>query len=442
VNQEGLLNMRERTTWNRTEIAKQASMPKQADPYLMNQDHVNKQPSQDKYNNGNPSTWAEDVHPSKGSWEAEYSGDQVKRNEIGMPEMRGDTFNHSEKTASEDLLVKKANLCIKIARRLLSKKASEETVEAQALSFMGLPDSEVISTYARLANEEEQQESEEKQAGQDEQGQGQQEEKQAGQDEQGQGQQEQKQADQQQVAQMDQQAQQQMMAQMVQQAVQQVMQQMMAGQGQQMVQANQQQMAQQSQQAQQQQMAQQSQQAQQQAQAQQQMAQQQAQAQQQQMAQQGQQAQQQQMADDQLLDQMLADMPGDPGAPADMGIDLEAPAMDTGDEILDPAADADLMQLFSNEESEQAEQAQQAQQGQGKQAHAVRTASTRTVGTRPTAGVSRLGGAPQTAGGSQGRDLSGIWNSSPDVRDVFGLKLPNGRRVLRGSRERPLPRCK
>ena len=52
--------MRERTTWNREEIAKRAAMPKKADPYTMNQDH--KQPSAEAYVNGDPSKWAEDPH--------------------------------------------------------------------------------------------------------------------------------------------------------------------------------------------------------------------------------------------------------------------------------------------------------------------------------------------------------------------------------------------
>jgi hypothetical protein len=44
----------------------------------------------------------------------------------------------------------------------------------------------------------------------------------------------------------------------------------------------------------------------------------------------------------------------------------------------------------------------------------------RTVGTRPTAGVSQIGGVPSNV--SAGRDLSRIWNSAPDVREAFGMR--------------------
>jgi hypothetical protein len=87
--------MRERTTWSRNSV-KQAATSKRADPYQMNQDH--KQPAADEYTIGGPSEFAEDVDDTS-RWEDEYKGGQVARNEIGMPEMRSDTFNHSEKTA-------------------------------------------------------------------------------------------------------------------------------------------------------------------------------------------------------------------------------------------------------------------------------------------------------------------------------------------------------
>src|SRR4051812_46625455 len=95
--------MRERTTWNREAIAKfAAAISKKAeDPRAMNQDHLKEQPSADKYVTGGPSEFGEDVHPSTGTWKAEYSGGEVKRDEIGMPEVRKDTFNHPEKTAQD-----------------------------------------------------------------------------------------------------------------------------------------------------------------------------------------------------------------------------------------------------------------------------------------------------------------------------------------------------
>lgn len=420
--------MRERTTWDRNEIAKQAAgHAKKADPYTMNQpEHSKAQPASDAYVTGTPSDFAEDVHPSSGTWEAEYSGGQVKRNEIGLPEFRGDTFNHAEKTASEEVLVKKAALCVRVARCILPKSASEEMVEDQALAFMHLPDSELISTYSRLANDDEQQaegQQQAKQAQEEQQqaeGQSQEQAKQA----QEQGQQEQAKQEQKQAGEMPPQFKenaekkkeeaeskkddgQEKKAQGDLNQIAQVVQAMQQGdmkQAEQALQAAAQQMAQQMMQ---------------------QMAQQMTQGQQQQQAPmaQGQQqqapmAQQQQMAptsDDQLLDQMLAEGQQQQ-APMAEDIELEAPSMDVGTESLDPVADAQLMQLFANQgEAQQAEQAKQA-------SHGVRTASTRTVGARPTAGVSRLGGvvaSAPTSGG--GRDLSSIWNSAPDVSDVFGV---------------------
>ena len=154
--------MRERTTWNREQISKLAAAAKKADdPRAMNQDHLKEQPAADAYNIGGPSEFAEDVHPSNKTWKAEYSGGEVKRNEIGMPEMRGDTFNHPEKTASEqedekddDFLEKKAEVCIALAKRMLPKTASERVIEDQALAFMHMPDSALIDTATRLAAEE------------------------------------------------------------------------------------------------------------------------------------------------------------------------------------------------------------------------------------------------------------------------------------------------
>jgi hypothetical protein len=443
---------RERSTWNINHIAKQAGL-KVADPYTMNNpEHAQQQPAADAYVIGDPSDFAEDVHPSAGTWESEYSGGQVKRNEIGMPEMRGDTFNHPEKTASKEVLTKKAALCVAIARAILPKTASNVDVEEQSISFMHLPDSEVMSTYTRLASQQEdqgQQDEGQKQA-QDQQAQAQQDqEKQAGkippqflenvkkkqeeakdgdkdqgkqaqdqqeqdQGKQDQGKQAQDQQDQQQVqaAQQDQQAQgqdvqaamQQQLAQLIQQAQQQLQQ--LAGQQQQAPQVQVAQMQQQS------------------------AAQQVAQAVQQAVAQgqdpveacakamaQGQQIQQQ-GNDGELIDQMLAQQTQQQSPMANMDIELDTPTMDVGEVQLGPEDDM-LRSLFANDETQQAEQAQDG--GQQKQAHAVRTASTRTVGTIPTQGVSRIGGGSTASSTGSGDKLASIWSSAPDVREAFGI---------------------
>lgn len=469
--------MRERTTWNRNEIAKRASTMRTADPYAMNQDHVKVQPAADDYITGDPSSFAEDIHPSKGTWEAEYSGGQVKRNEIGMAEMRSDTFNHAEKTASDEAaLVKKAELCVKVAGLMLAgKKLSSEKmaalVEDQAVALMHLPEDVLADTHARLANEEQEDKEEDKGQGMQQQASEQQQQQAA--------QQQQQQAPVGQQQQVSQQQQLQTLAQqlqdgqteaaqqtiqamlqqqagcsagchsagqksieatvqgMIQQAVQQIKQ---AGQqaqddkqggqeqkGQEQKQAGQQQdqQGQEQKQAgqQQEQQAGQQQQASQQQQQQAPVGQQQqlpvGQQQQQQQAPVGQQQQQQQVgqqqqqANDALLDQVLMPTAGDPISEVD--IELDSAPMDTGEVVMAGEEDAVLRSLFSNEETEQAQQEQQTQEKQA----SMRTASTRTVGTRPTAGVARIGGG---ANPSTESPLQNIWQSAPDVRDAFGLK--------------------
>lgn len=448
---------RERTTWNRQEIAKAAGL-KVADPYSMNQDHVRQQPPADKYVTGDPSAFAEDVH-SPNTWEAEYSGGQVKRNEIGMPEMRPETFNHPEKTASEEVITRKAALCVAIARAVLPKTASDDEITDQSYSFMHLPDADIMATYTRLAGQQDQDqdqgEQEQKQAGQmppqfrenaekkkeeaeakKEQGQDKEAQDQGQQD---QGQSQQKQAQQEQMAQMQQQmaqfqqqlaqmqqqgGSQQMLAQMQQQGQQLMaqLQQLQAQQEQQQVQAQQQQVQSQQQQM----MAQWVQQGMQQGMDPAQAA---TYAAQQMMAMQPQQQMgQQQVHQDQdgaLIDVMLASGGGIAAPPSEMDIELEAPSMDVGEVQLGPEDDV-LRQLFANEEVQQAQQAQGDDQGQQKQAHAVRTAATRTIGARPTQGVSQIGGTP--GAGASGADaqiqkLSSMWGSSPDVREAFGLPV-------------------
>lgn len=420
---------RERSTWDPAAIAKRAAMPKTADPYLMNQDHVKQQPSADQYVTGTPSSFGEDVHPSGGTWEAEYSGGQVKRNEIGMPEMRNDTFNHPEKTAKEKA-TQKAGLCVAIARSML-RNASDQDVMKQAVAFMHLPDSEVMATFQRLAAQDEEQDADDQGQEQQKQAQDQGQEQKKDQQDQGKeagqvppqflehqkGKDEDKKDDKKEDKKDDEQtkqaallrASQEQLAQMQQQMaqMQQQMAQMQQGQPQQT--ANQQQVQQQT--AEQQQMS----------------------AQQQQIAQMVQQqmasgksaveaaafaaqqcmGQQQRQTDDQLIDQMLADGGGIQAPTAELDIQIEAPEMDMADPMLGPE-DEVLQSLFANDQSQQAQQEQQKQAS-------VRTASSRTVGTRPTSGVSSIGGLP-SAGGNGGKlNLENIWGSSPNVKEAFGL---------------------
>jgi hypothetical protein len=410
-------------------------MQRRADPYMMNQDHVSQQPSADKYLTGDSSSFAEDV-TTPSTWEKEYANGYTKRNEIGMPEMRPETYTHAEKTAGLDheTLLKKSNLCITVARRMLkgrkfsSTEALETAVEDQAVALMHMPNADLVQTAARLVNDEEQTPAQQTQQAQA-----------------------QAPAQQTQQAGMSQQAVEQMVQALVQQALaaqgqrgklandsqqgQQQTQQANQGQGQQQTQqANQGQGQQQTQQANQgQQGQQQTQQAnkgqgqwgqQQMQQANQGQGQQQTQqANQGQGQQQTQQAMETMQSDDMLLDEMLMGPDGgDMGVPmAEMDVELEAPSMDVG-EIPLAHEDEVLKTLFANDESEQAEQAQAPAEQHQKTAGMVRTASARTLGTRPSGGVSKVGGAPSGRSGGDVDKLAALWPSAPDVRDAFNMK--------------------
>ena len=133
------------------------------------------------------------------------------------------------------------------------------------------------------------------------------------------------------------------------------------------------------------------------------------------------QGQQQQVANDELMDQMLAEqeqqmVEGD--------IQMDTPQMDVGDVQLTDA-DAVLSQVFASSPDVQNAMKAAALQGldvpsQAASAGMTRTASTRTVGTRPTEGVSTLGGAGSSNGaGSDTERLASLWTSAPDVSDAF-----------------------
>jgi hypothetical protein len=126
------------------------------------------------------------------------------------------------------------------------------------------------------------------------------------------------------------------------------------------------------------------------------------------------------MSDDQMIDDMLM---GEPGYEPEMEVQLEGIPMDIG-EVEMGAGDEVLSALFASDpEVMQAQQALAIQTGipQQQVQASIRTASTRTVGTHPTGGVSQIGGA--ASGGGSGSDvdkLSSLWRSAPDVKDIFG----------------------
>ncbi len=109
--------------------------------------------------------------------------------------------------------------------------------------------------------------------------------------------------------------------------------------------------------------------------------------------------------------------PSAPNGISEMDIEMDTPGMDVSDNPLAPE-DEVLKSLFAaDEEPEQQEPEQQQGQKQG----SVRTASvaSRTLGTRPTQGVSRVGGGAAPERGGEIGQLSSMWSSAPDVRKAF-----------------------
>jgi len=149
--------LRERSTWQNIANPRQASTNRRADIYTMNQDHS--QPDITDYESGNPDEWAETVGDNK-SVESEYEGDSVKRDEIGMGQMRDDTFKHkdsdkwdsggkydNQRLASTD----RSKLALRVANSML-KTDHKPFVVRTAAELMSLPDSVLLSISKRLSS--------------------------------------------------------------------------------------------------------------------------------------------------------------------------------------------------------------------------------------------------------------------------------------------------
>lgn len=100
-----------------------------------------------KYDTGNPSAWAEDIHPPP----------YQNANEPALPDEDGahpaDETNGGKAASQRDYEAwahLKAEKCIRIASALLPK-AETDVVEKQAVDLMSLPDSLVDATLHRLA---------------------------------------------------------------------------------------------------------------------------------------------------------------------------------------------------------------------------------------------------------------------------------------------------
>ena len=151
--------MRKRTTWQNKsdETPRQAATQRKADIYTMNQDRV--QPGVTDYESGSPDSWGEGVVPGdKMSVNDEYEGGHVKRNEIGFPEFRDDTWKHKDADKWNDgkkydnsklAAERKAVAAERVARALL-RTSNERLVEETAVEFMALSPKSLVATLKRL----------------------------------------------------------------------------------------------------------------------------------------------------------------------------------------------------------------------------------------------------------------------------------------------------
>lgn len=149
--------MRQRSTWKQT--PRNASTQRRADDlYTMNRDGGNPQPAATEYESGDPSTWAEDVNSAK-SVDMEYEGGAVKRDEIGLPGFRPDTFDHAGTrpwgkggkydNARLSAANRKAEACERVARAIL-RTSNEKLIEDTALDLMNLPSKSLVATLQRM----------------------------------------------------------------------------------------------------------------------------------------------------------------------------------------------------------------------------------------------------------------------------------------------------
>lgn len=147
---------RRRMTWNE----RKASAPPATPGYLEGTEHPaygQEDPEADQYMNGDPSSWAED--PTVGPYPNSaapatpgYEGPQ------GHPATDPKHYfpAGAAKSASRNLraaMEHKASKCIRIATRMLGRKASVDAIEDQALDLMNLSDRQIQAMLTRIAEE-------------------------------------------------------------------------------------------------------------------------------------------------------------------------------------------------------------------------------------------------------------------------------------------------
>ena len=127
--------MRERLT--------KKGMEKNDCPTTMDVEQAN--PKVEKYETGNPSSWAEDQDMSR-PWEQENS---AGREETGHPKMKAKANTYASMVREAKELEAKALRCLKMAETILPD-ASVDVIEKQAVDFMTMSSNSVNSTLRRM----------------------------------------------------------------------------------------------------------------------------------------------------------------------------------------------------------------------------------------------------------------------------------------------------
>ena len=147
---------RQRLTWDNS---RKGSAPPATPGYQEPSNHpaAYPDPEADTYMNGDPSSWAEDPHP----------GPYPNTPHPGLPGTEAPQGHPATdpahyfpegvgKQASRQIIVAmeaKAARCIKLATRLLGRKASHEAIESQATDFMAMTERQIQATLKRIADE-------------------------------------------------------------------------------------------------------------------------------------------------------------------------------------------------------------------------------------------------------------------------------------------------
>jgi len=127
--------MRERLT--------KTGMEKNDCPTTMDVQNAN--PKVEKYETGNPESWAEGVNMDR-PWEAENS---AGREETGHPKMKAKANTYASMVREAKELEAKAMRCLKMAETILPD-ASVDVIEKQAVDFMTMSSNSVNSTLRRM----------------------------------------------------------------------------------------------------------------------------------------------------------------------------------------------------------------------------------------------------------------------------------------------------